>query len=181
MPSTAPLYTVAEVRAMPDDGNRYEVIAGQLFVTPAPAVGHQRVLGRLHLLLGNYVTRYALGELLFAPLDVVLGPRTLVQPDLLFIRRERAQVITERELTGLPDLVVEVISRSSARADRGRKLELYQDDQNTEYWIVDWEREDIEVWRAGARTGDSHAAELTWRPAADVEPLVIDLQELFRR
>jgi len=69
MPSVTRLYTVADVRAMPDDGNRYEVIAGELFVTPAPGTRHQRVLGRLYLILGNYVTRHGLGELFFAPTE----------------------------------------------------------------------------------------------------------------
>src|SRR2546422_1515279 len=70
MPSPTRLYTVEDVRAMPDDGNRYEIIDGELFVTPAPGTRHQRTLGRLYLLLGNYVSRHGLGELYFAPVEI---------------------------------------------------------------------------------------------------------------
>ena len=85
MPSETRLYTVEDVRAIPDDRNRYETIAGELFVTPAPSLRHQQVLARLFLAIGNYVERHGLGYVWFAPLDVVLGPLTLVEPDLLFV------------------------------------------------------------------------------------------------
>jgi len=150
MPSPTRLYTVDDVRAMPDDGNRYEIIDGELFVTPAPGTRHQRTLGRLYLLLGNYVSRHGLGELYFAPVDVVLGRLTLVEPDMLFIHRSRSDVITEREVIAAPDLAVEILSPSTARTDRGRKRALYQERGVTEYWIVDCEQEQVEVWRPGA-------------------------------
>jgi Uma2 family endonuclease len=180
MPLPARGYTVEDVRAMPDDGNRYEVIAGELFVTPGPSWGHQTVLARLHLLIGNYVERHHLGVALFAPFDVVFGPTTLVEPDLLFVRIDHLGRATEQELRGPPDLTVEVISPGSKRADRGRKRVLYQDEGVTEYWIVDPEQRLIEVWRQEAGTAEVHAATLTWRPDPVVEALVIDVPELFR-
>jgi Uma2 family endonuclease len=179
MPSVTRLYTVADVRALPDDGNRYETIAGELFVTPGPSLRHQRVLSRLHLLLGTYITQHHLGEVLFAPTDVVLGPMTLVEPDLLFVRRDRAHIATEQELTGPPDLVVEIISPSSARTDRGRKRALYQEEGVTEYWVVDCDLARIEVWRPGAMAAEIYAEVLRWQPDPGVDGVAVNLKELF--
>jgi Uma2 family endonuclease len=139
MPSVTRLYSVADVRALPDDGNRYETIAGELFVTPAPGVPHQTVLARLFVALWAYVERHELGRLWFAPLDVVFGPLTLVEPDLVFVSRNRLDTISDRDVQGPPDLVVEVISPSTARTDQGRKRALYQEAGVREYWIVDVE------------------------------------------
>jgi len=178
MPFCVPFYTVADVRALPDDGNRYEVIAGELLVTPAPGTKHQRVLADLFLLIGTYVKRHDLGEAWFAPLDVIFGPTTLVEPDLLFVRRDRIHIVTERELTGPPDLVVEVVSPSSARSDRGRKRALYLDEGVTEYWVVDADRQQVEVWRPGVAVqvwSDVHP----WQPDSGVEPLMVDLRAVF--
>jgi Uma2 family endonuclease len=87
---------------MPDDGNRYETIAGELFVTPAPGVPHQTVLARLFVALWAYVERHELGRLWFAPLDVVFGPLTLVEPDLVFVSRNRLGTISDRDVQGPP-------------------------------------------------------------------------------
>jgi Uma2 family endonuclease len=180
MPSVTRLYTVDDVRALPDDGNRYETIAGELFVTPAPTLRHQRVLARLHLLLGAYVERHGLGEVFFAPLDVVLGPMTLVEPDLLFVARDRSHVLTEREVAGAPDLAVEVVSPSTARTDRGRKRALYQDTHVREYWVVDVDLRQVEVWRAGATAAEVQRALLVWQPQLGVAALEIEPETLFK-
>lgn len=180
MPSVTRLYTVADVRAMPEDGNRYETIAGELFVTPAPSLRHQTVLGRLYLLLGPYVERHKLGHLWFAPLDVVFGPLTLVEPDLVFVGRTRAPaLLTERDVQGAPDLAVEVISPSSARTDRGRKRALYQETGVAEYWVVDMDQRRIEVWRPGAMAAEIREDKLTWQPEAGMSPLEILVPTLF--
>lgn len=176
----ARLYTVEDIRAIPDDRNRYETIAGELLVTPAPTVRHQLVQLRLLLVLGNYVTRYDLGWLLSAPTDVVLGPLTLVEPDLLFVARHRRDVLAEREITAAPDLAVEVLSPGTAKADRGKKRVLYQEQGVREYWIVDAEKNRVEVWRPGAASPDECVETITWQPDPGVEPLRIDLLEIFR-
>ncbi len=165
---------------MPDDGNRYETIAGELFVTPAPGSRHQTVLARLFLLLGNYVERHHLGQLWFAPLDVVFGPMTLVEPDLLFLRSDHSGLVTEREIAGAPDLAVEAISPSTARTDRGRKRALYQEEGVAEYWIVDSELRQVEVWRPGALAAEVHTATVRWQPDPRVEAITINLAEVFR-
>ncbi len=179
MPSVTRLYTVDDVRAFPDDGHRYETIAGELFVTPAPSLWHQEVAGRLHLLMGEHVRRHKLGKLWFAPLDVVFGPLTLVEPDLVFVRAERRGILTEREVAGAPDLAVEILSPTTARTDRGRKRALYQEQGVAEYWIVDPDRRQVEVWRPGAMAAEVHRDELVWRPVPDAEPLTMRLPELF--
>jgi len=165
---------------MPDDRNRYETIAGELFVTPAPSLRHQAVLARLHLAIGPYVERHQLGNLLFAPLDVVYGPMTLVEPDLLFVSSKRRQVLTEREVIGAPDLVVEVLSPSTARTDRGRKRALYQETGVREYWIVDAERNRVEIWRPGTKEAEVRTDVVHWTPDPSIEPLTIDLAAIFK-
>ena len=180
MPAATRLYTVDDVRAMPDDGCRYETIAGELFVTPAPSLRHQAVIGELHLLLAQYVKRHRIGRVWFAPVDVVFGPATLVEPDLLFVHARRAAILTEREVTAAPDLAIEVVSRSTARTDRGRKRALYQEQGVTEYWVVDPRLRRIEVWRPGALAAEVVSDVLRWQPDPAVDPLLFDIVELFR-
>ena len=180
MPSGTRLYSVADVRAMPDDFNRYETIAGELFVTPAPSLRHQIVLGRLHVVLSQYVEHHDLGWVFYAPTDVVFGPYTLVEPDLLFVPRHARHLMTEQEITGAPDLVIEALSPSTARVDRGKKRALYRDQGVREYWIVDATANQVEVWRAAATSPELVHDTLTWRPREDVAPLTIALPHIFR-
>jgi Uma2 family endonuclease len=180
MPAPNRLYTVEDVRALPDDFNRYETIAGELFVTPAPSLRHQVVLGRQYLVLGAYIQLHDLGWLFFAPTDIVFGPLTLVEPDLVFVARSRRDVLAEREITGAPDLVVEALSPSTAKTDRGRKRALYQEQGVREYWIVDAQENRVEIWRPGATVPEVCPTTLTWSPAADVAPLAIDLADIFK-
>ena len=180
MPSSARLYSVEDVRALPDDFNRYETIAGELFVTPAPTVRHQLVLARLNLVLANYVERHDLGWLLFARTDVVFDPLTLVEPDLLFVARARRDVLAEHEITAAPDLVIEALSPSTAHTDRGRKRALYQKHGVREYWIVDAKENRLEIWRPGATAAEVRTATITWQPDPNVEPLTIELADVFK-
>ncbi len=180
MPSVTRLYSVEDVRAFPDDRNRYETIAGELFVTPAPSLRHQDILARLFLALGLYVQRHGLGYLWFAPTDVVFGPMTLVEPDILFVARSRRAVLTDREVTAAPDLVIEVPSPATARTDRGRKRALYQEQGVGEYWIVDPDERRAEIWRPGALEAELRSDVIRWQPTAKVEPLEINLAEIFK-
>jgi Uma2 family endonuclease len=104
---------------------------------------------------------------------------TLVEPDMLFVHRDRISIVTEREVSGAPDLVIEVLSPGTARPDRGRKRALYQDEAISEYWIVDADKNQIEVWRPGAMEARVERQALTW-PDPSVEPVAIPLPELFR-
>ncbi len=145
-----PSVTWQDVQQMPDDGNRYEAIEGDLYMTPAPTTRHQRVSKRLQYALDRILERPGLGEVFVAPYGVEF-PTTAegVQPDIVFVARERVEMIAEAGIVGAPDLVVEILSPSTAGRDRTIKLRLYQRHGVREYWIVDPDENAIDVWRFG--------------------------------
>jgi len=127
---------------------RYELLDGNLIMVPAPNVKHQRVQGNLYYHLRLFITEHEPGELLPAPCDVVLSDSDVVQPDLLFISRERRHLLSGGEnVQGAPDLVIEILSPSTADKDRGIKRELYGRYGVTEYWLVDPMAETISIHR----------------------------------
>ncbi len=128
--------TYADYCRTPDD-ERYELLDGELVMVPAPSTGHQRIDTRLGALLHVFVNEKDLGEVFHAPFDVVLSETDVVQPDLLFISNERAYIITPANARGAPDLVVEILSPSTATRDRTRKRALYARYGVREYWLVD--------------------------------------------
>ncbi len=131
---------------LPED-KRYEIIDGELFVVPAPNVRHQTLLVRLSAILLHAEAR-GLGKVLPAPCDVVLSDENVVQPDILFVTKERLGIVGEANIGGAPDLVVEILSPSSRRKDLEAKRKLYAGFGVREYWIVDPEAETVEalVW-----------------------------------
>ena len=140
MSTTVRLLTYDDLCQTPDDGNRYEIIGGELIVSPSPNLRHQDVLGDLHGLIWNFlrVHRPPLGKVLVAPFDVRLSPHDIVEPDLLFISQDRLDILDSGSYAmGRPDLVVEVISPSSRKTDPGAKLCLYARSGIPEYWLVD--------------------------------------------
>lgn len=143
------LMTYEDYVALPDDGNRYEVIDGELLLVPAPNEFHQRVSMNLTLILGPFVRTMKLGDLYYAPFDVVLSDTNIVQPDILFISAARCGVITERNVQGSPDLVVEILSASQPGRDEITKRRLYTEFDVAEYWIVDPGRRTVRVFKAG--------------------------------
>ncbi len=173
-------WTADEIRALPDDGNRYEVIDGELFVTPAPSWLHQHAAFELGMLLRPFVESAGL-DCLIAPAEVAFSQQRSVEPDLFVVPRidgRRAEHFEEvRRLV----LAVEVISPSSARADRYNKRHLYQSEGVPEYWIVDAHARFVERWRPGDEAPEILLDTLTWAPREGVEPLVIDLAAYFRR
>ncbi len=174
-------WTVERLHRLPDDGNRYEIIAGELFVTPAPALRHQYVADRLLFILLEYCDRVGL-QAISAPADVVVSSDTLVQPDVFVIPLDAAgrPPATYAEM-GRPMLVVEVLSPSTMRVDRREKLELYQSMQVPEYWIVDIEKRMLERWLASSQTSEVLREAIAWQPVEGFAPLDIDLEQLFRR
>jgi Uma2 family endonuclease len=118
-----PRLTYPELRLMPDDGKRYELIDGEVFVTPSPGEKHQRVLGNLFLSISNHVKTKNRGRVYIAPFDVVFGEKTALQPDLLFVSAGRLGIIGPEYVLGAPDLVVEVLSPYRQSYDRVTKLE----------------------------------------------------------
>lgn len=180
MGMAAPAYYTADmVRALPDDGNRYETVHGELLVTPAPRYWHQELISRLHVALVLYLRAHPVGHLVASPADISWNPDTLVQPDLFVVPIEQARTLDWTAMRDL-QLVIEVLSPSSARADRFTKRRLYQEQTVPMYWVVDGDQELVEVW-----TPDSHwpvieRAGITWAPPGASVPLHIDLTELFQ-
>jgi Uma2 family endonuclease len=146
-----PLISVADLECMPDDGKRYEVIEGELFVSSAPSIRHQRVVGRLQFGLELYLREHPIGVLVVGA-GVVFSDYDGVIPDLVYVRNERwNEVVTGERFTGAPDLVVEVLSPGSEnlRRDRVVKPQLFNRFRVSEYWIVDPEARAIEQYRFG--------------------------------
>jgi Uma2 family endonuclease len=160
--------TYKDYAALPDDGRRYQILDGELCVTPAPNRLHQKVSANLCAALHAHVRQHALGEVYAAPTDVILADTTIVQPDVLFIANDRFGVRSDRGIEGAPTLAVEILSPSTAETDRHRKLRLYARFGIPWYWIVDPDARVVEVYRLeGARYalasrhagGDTFAAE----------------------
>jgi Uma2 family endonuclease len=132
----------------PDDGKRHELIDGEHYVTPSPNLAHQRILGNLHLLIGNWLEEHPIGHVFFAPLDVVFSHFDVVEPDLLYLSNERAaQAITPLHVRGVPELVVEIASKGTRKRDETIKHRLYERTGVSEYWVVDPFADVVHVFR----------------------------------
>ncbi len=130
-----------------DDGHRHEILDGEHRVTPAPVPKHQRVSMALSLGLGPFIRDHHLGELLAAPIDVLLSKHDVVQPDLIFISRARAAIITEKNIHGAPDLAIEILSERTRLHDEHLKRQRYEELGVREYWLVDRFRKMIQIYR----------------------------------
>jgi len=172
-------YTADMVRALPDDGQRYEVVHGELLVTPSPRAIHQLVVQRLTVALSLYVGRHGMGQVFTAPPDISWGPETLVQPDVFVVDVAEARTLDWRRMRHLL-LAVEVLSHSTARADRFAKRRLYQEVGVSTYWIVDPERRCVEVWTPDATLPTIEEEAVHWHPVGAAAPLRISLGELFK-
>ena len=137
----------------PDDGKRHELIDGEHYVTPSPNVRHQRILGTPHWLIRSHLETNPIGQVFFAPFDVVFSDFDVVEPDLLYLSNERAaQVLTELHAKGVPELVVEIASKGTRKRDETIKRRLYERTGVSEYWIVDPEIDVIRVYRLEGST-----------------------------
>ena len=152
MATTQPVvkFTCDDYYTAPAD-KRYELLDGDLIMVPAPNVKHQMILLRLAHKLGQFILDHQLGQLLPAPCDVVLSDNDVVQPDLLFVSRERGHLLSGGDnVQGAPDLVIEILSPATADRDRGYKRKLYGRHGVTEYWLVDPIGESISIHRQRA-------------------------------
>ena len=140
-----PKLTFEQFRELPSDGKRYELVHGEVHVTPSPATRHQLTLQNLLENLGPYVHKNHLGELCPAPLDVRLGEETVLQPDFIFVSNARAGIIQENWIAGAPDLAVEILSPSTAGHDRATKLPIYAEARVPEVWFIDPKAKTVEV------------------------------------
>ena len=134
-----------------DDGLRHEIIDGEHYVTAAPNLGHQDLIGRLHLSIGAFVEdRQERGRVFLSPCDVVFSFHDIVEPDLIFVAPDQLDILTEKNIQGTPALVVEVLSPSTRKRDREVKRRLYDRAGVREYWLVDPESRVVTVHRRSA-------------------------------
>jgi Uma2 family endonuclease len=176
-------WTYEEFARLPDDGNRYEVIAGELYVTPAPGSLHQKVSIRLAAIIEGFCEEHGVGTAFHAPYDVIFGEGDYLEPDLIFVRRDREDIIKKHGMVGPPDLVVELLSDTTARRDRGIKRERYEAYGVPEYWIIDTEAKQIEVLRLTGgvlRRAEVATDFLRWQPVPGGPVLVVDVPHLLR-
>jgi Uma2 family endonuclease len=138
-------WTYEDYAAIPEDGKRYEVVDGVLFMTPAPDIAHQEIVGEIFAHLRNYVKLKGLGRVFVSPVDVRLDASTIVQPDVLVILNTHLERIAEKRILGAPDLVVEVASPATKEHDRHKKRTAYALAGVPEYWIVDPTERNVEV------------------------------------
>ena len=141
-------FTVNDYMTTPE-AKRYQLLDGELILAPAPTTRHQWISSRLYLALEEFVSSTRGGRVFYAPTDVVLSAHDVVQPDILYVSNSRSRIVTEANVQGAPDLVVEVLSPATAQDDRGYKRTLYSRHGVREYWLVDPEAETVEVLTEG--------------------------------
>lgn len=140
--------TYDDLEYFPDDGKRREIIDGELYVTPSPNLRHQVLVGRLHVAIANYLAaRPGPGRVYLSPLDVVLSPHDVVEPDLLFVGSDQLDVLTPKNIQGPPALVIEVLSPGTRKTDEQVKRRLFARVGVREYWLVDPELDLVKVSR----------------------------------
>ena len=181
MPQQATRWTAEMVRALPDDGNRYEVVDGELLVTPAPTRLHQRAAQELWRLLTDYARGVGFGEAMMSPADIELDPHGMVQPDVFVDGLVAGRPANEWNVGAPLLLAVEVLSPTTARADRTIKRRRFQRAGVPEYWIVDVDARVVERWRPGDERPEVLGETIAWRPVPGADPQTIALAPLFAR
>jgi Uma2 family endonuclease len=177
MPSTANQWTLEDLQRLPDDGNKYEVVHGELFVTPAPRQPHEIVSARLTRVLDPYVAEHGLG-LVFRPRAVVRTKDSEVEPDLM-VRAESGGISGKWEHAPLPILIVEILSPTTRRRDHVQKRDFYLEIGVPEYWIVDIDERRVRVVKPGSEDVVETEA-LVWTPRIELPPVVVLLADLFK-
>ena len=181
MPQSARIWTAEMVWALPEDGKRYEVIDGELLVTPAPTGDHQHVVGQLFRVLADYTDQNGIGVAMISPADIRLDDRSLVQPDVFVLGLVEGKRPRDWNVGAPLLLAVEVLSPSTARNDRIKKRARFQRHGVPEYWIVDADSRTIERWRPGDDRPEVLSEVIEWAPPGAAEPLRIDLVAWFAR
>ncbi len=176
MASSMKRWTLRDLHSLPDDGNKYEVIHGDLFVTPAPSVDHEAIISRLASILQPYVQVNGLGMIFYGH-AVIRHRKSEVEPDLMVRAGPQKRRMKWEDLP-LPILVVEVISPTTRRREHEQKRKFYRELGIPEYWIVDPENDSIRVVKPG-HDDEVTAARLTWHPRGASAPLNISVPELF--
>ena len=181
MPAQNIRWTAEMVRTLPDDGKRYELLGGELLVSPAPSHLHQRALRLLYDLVAPYVHGNRLGEVFWSPADIEFAPDTILQPDLFVVPEPLAGQVKQWSEIDTLLLVVEIVSPSTAFGDRNRKRPEYQKKGISEYWIVDLDARIVECWRPDESRPEILSEQLIWQPTKNLPALTIALPEYFAR
>ncbi len=177
-------WTYEDFMALPEDPScRYELIDGDLCMTPSPVTRHQKISRNLFRLIDRFLQQNPFGELFYAPYDVVFSqePPQVVVPDLIFVSKDRLSLITEKNIQGVPDLLVEILSPTTSLRDRREKFSLYERVGVPEYWIVDPEKNSVQIFRlSGGRYAPAFEPGLGDRLETPLLPgLSIPLSEVF--
>jgi Uma2 family endonuclease len=154
------ILTYEDYVLLPNDSNRYELLEGELSVTPAPNIKHQSASANLFKIIAAYVDQHNLGKLFYAPTDLILDRTSILQPDILFVSTARNHIITEKAVEGPADLVIEILSPTTSRTDRVTKAQIYARHKVPTYWIVDPEQQGVEIYLL---TAEGYRLETTLR------------------
>ena len=147
-PTSRVKLTYDDFLLFPDDGKRHELIDGEHYVTPCPNTKHQRLVGNVYWLLRSYLEDSRIGEIFVAPFDIVFSRFDVVEPDLLYMSKARASaILTEKHVTGAPELVIEITSPGTRKRDETIKRRLYERSAVSEYWVVDTDLDTVRVYR----------------------------------
>jgi Uma2 family endonuclease len=179
MPAPTTEWTLDMLHALPDDGKRYELVDGELLVSPSPTPAHQRVSFELAQTLAPYARQHGL-EVCIAPFAITFTARRELQPDIFVVPLVEGRRAQEPEEFTRLVLAIEVLSPSTARYDRVVKRPVYLEEGVAEYWIVDPDSRTVERWSRGEGRPEFPDTTLSWTPPGTAATLDIDLVELFR-
>ena len=176
------LLTAEDYRALPENGPRYQLVQGELFMAPAPNRYHQDIVGNIMFLLRKYLEQHPIGKLYAAPFDIFLTEHNVFQPDIVFVNNDRLSTLKVFGLEGAPTLVVEILSESSVRLDRVTKKQVYTASGVLELWLVDPEEKTVTVFRLQE---DSEQPAGVWKESDRFQSkcfpgLIIDAAEVFK-
>lgn len=175
--------TYEDFCALPEDGNVHEIIDGVHYMNPAPVPGHQRVLVFLSHIFADYLEKHPIGEVFVAPLDILLSEHDIVEPDLIYISNTKRGIIGDKNIQGMPELLVEILSPSTRRKDFTLKKDLYERRGVLEYWIVDPDADQVQLYERSK--GRLLLQQVAGRDDVITTPLLpgleIRVERLFRR
>jgi len=176
---TAIKFNYQDYLQLPED-KRYEIIDGDLFMVPSPNERHQHILSNIFYVLFGYVRKNKLGTVYCAPFDILFSEEDIVQPDIIFVSNKNKKIITKDNIQGAPDLLVEILSPSTSKRDIGIKKKLYARHGVREYWIVDPEREMVDVFRLKGREFESKRYGVqAFLSSSVIKDLTIEVKEIF--
>lgn len=175
------VFNYQDYLVLPTNGKRYQILGGELFVSPTPSTKHQRVVFNLSGLLYQYLRKTRRGEAFCAPLAVILSDINVLEPDLFYVSKQKTDLITKQGIKGPPDLVVEVLSTGTEKTDRNTKSKIYSSFGVPHYWIIDPEKETVEVYRLKGKTYSLAEKKRQGNFSSVLFPgLVFSLKELWR-